>query len=208
MTNDELPEDSPSNDDFGDPPVPDGESTADMHHQQVQVSSNTARVPPSVGNGVFSTGAIVMTGQHAFVFDFLQQMGVPTNLVSRVVLPHPVMPRFIKALEENVAIYTQKFGAIPQMPKPPQPIKRPSVQEVYENLKLPDEELPGHYADGVMIRHTPAEFCLEFVTHFYPHAAVARRVFLSAPHVPQLLSAMKSNYDRFRQGPGDASPNG
>ena len=177
-------------------------NTEGVHHQQVQVPSVTARVPGSIGSGVFSTGAIVMTGQHAFVLDFLQQMGVPAALVSRVILPHRVMPQFIQALDHNVGMYVQKFGAIPALPKPPQPERRPSVQEIYENLKLPDEELAGHYADGVIIKHSPAEFCFDFVTHFFPHAAVARRIFVSAPHVPQLLQAMKANFDRFQDGAG------
>ena len=205
MTNDDQDGFTPE-DEFGDPPVPDGEAPADM--QQVQVPGNTARVPSSIGSGVFSTGAIVMTGQHSFVLDFVQQMGVPSNLVSRVILPHAVMPRFIAALEQNISLYEKKFGPIPQMPKPPKPPRRPSVQEIYDNLKIPDEELPGHYADGVIIRHSPAEFGFDFVTHFYPHAAVSRRIFVSTPHVPQMLNAMNSNYARFQQGGGGQSGRG
>jgi hypothetical protein len=74
------------------------------------------------------------------------------------------------------------------------------VQEIYENLKIPDDELSGHYADAVMIRHTPAEFCFDFVTHFFPHAAVASRIFMSAPHVPPLLEALRVNYRQFQEG--------
>ena len=210
MTNDDTNGFNPE-DEFRDPPVPDGEAPADM--QQVQVPGNTARVPASIGSGVFSTGAIVMTGQHSFVLDFVQQMGVPSNLVSRVIIPHAVMPRFIAALEHNIKLYEKKFGPIPTMPKPPKPPRRPSVQEIYDNLKIPDEELAGHYADGVIIRHSPAEFGFDFVTHFYPHASVSRRIFVSTPHVPQMLTAMKSNYQRFLQqrgggpsGPGNQPP--
>ncbi len=182
--------------DMGGPPEAGGRDDDGMQHQQVQVPGVTARMPPSVGGGVFSTGAIVMTGQHAFVLDFLQQMSVPANLVSRVVLPHPVLPRFIQALEHNLNMFSQKFGPPAALPKPDN-FNRPSVQEIYENLKLPDDELPGHYADGVVIRHSAAEFCLDFVTHFFPHAAVSRRIFLSAPHVPQLLQALKGNFQKF-----------
>ncbi len=184
-------------DDFSNPEPPDNEPPADMHHQQFQVPGATARMPPDVGNGQFSTGAIVMTVQHAFVMDFLQQMSVPATVVSRVVLPHAVMPQFVKALEANIKMYEDKFGSIPAMPKPPQPPRKPSIQEIYENLKLPDNEMPGHYADGVVIRHSPAEFCFDFITHFYPHAAVARRLFVAAPHVPQILKTMTANLNRF-----------
>ena len=135
-------------------------------------------------------------------------MGVPANLVSRVIIPHAVMPRFIAALEHNMNLYEKKFGAIPQMPKPKTPPRRPSVQEIYDNLKIPDEELPGHYADGVIIRHSPAEFGFDFVTHFYPHASVSRRIFVSTPHVPQMMKAMQSNYQRFLQQRGGEGPPG
>ena len=62
---------------------------------------------------------------------------------------------------------------------------------------MDDDELPGHFAEGVMIRHSAAEFCFEFVTQFFPNAAVSSRIFLSAPHVPPLLEALKGNYQRF-----------
>ena len=53
-----------------------------------------------------------------FVLDFLQQMGVPNHLVRRVVLPHAVVPRFIQALEQNLANYEQKFGPPMKLPRP------------------------------------------------------------------------------------------
>lgn len=168
-------------------------------HQQVQVPGVTARVPQSIGHGVVSTGAIVMNGPHAFVLDFLQQMGVPSHLVSRVVIPHQVVPRFIQALEQNLSNYQQKFGEPMKLPKPPTPAQRPSIQEIYDNIKIPDDELAGHFAEGVMIRHSAAEFCFDFVTQFFPNAAVASRVFMSAPHVPPLLEALKGNYKKFKE---------
>ncbi len=174
---------------------------------QVKVPGVTARVPDSVGRGVLSTGAIIMNGPHAFVFDFLQQMGVPAHLVSRVVMPHPVVPRFIQALEQNLANYQQRFGPPPQLPRSEQAVKRPSIEEVYDNIKIPDAEMTGHFAEGVMIRHSAAEFCFDFVTQFFPHAAVSSRIFMSAPHVPPLLRAIKENYDRLQSPPpADASP--
>lgn len=177
----------------------DDDPAGENFSQHVQVPTITARVPPSVGTGVVSTGAIVMTGPHAFVLDFLQQVGMPAQLVGRVVMPHVVLAQFIQALEQNLTMFESKFGVPPRLPKG-DPKNRPSVQEIYENLKIPDEEYPGHFADGVMIRHTPAEFCFDFVTHFFPHAAVSRRVFMSAPHVPPLLEALKANLRQLQEG--------
>jgi Protein of unknown function (DUF3467) len=169
--------------------------------QQVQVPTVTARVPSFIGSGVMSTGAIIMTGAHVFVLDFLQQFGNPPQLVGRVIMPHVVMGQFIRALEQNLTMYEQSFGAPPKLPRPDQ-TNRPSIQEIYDNLKLPDDELPGRFADGVMIRHSPADFCFDFVTHFFPHAAVSRRVFMSAPHVPQLLDALRVNFRKLVEGQG------
>jgi hypothetical protein len=134
-------------------------------------------------------------------------MGVPSHLVRRVILPHAVVPRFIQALEVNLAGYEQKFGPPMKLPRPAQPAQRPTIEEIYDNIKVQDEELPGHFAEGVMIRHSAAEFCFDFVTQFFPNAAVSSRVFLSAPHVPPLLEALKGNYQRFldnQQRPPDS----
>lgn len=176
------------------------ESRQNPVEQQVQIPGVTARVPASIGHGVVSTGAIVMNGPHAFVLDFLQQMGVPNQLVSRIVMPHSVVPRFIQALEQNLANYEQKFGTPMKLPRSANPANRPSIQEVYDNIKIPDEELAGHFSEGVMIRHSAAEFCFDFVTQFFPNAAVASRVFMSAPHVPPLLEALKANYRKQSSG--------
>lgn len=173
------------------------ESAGDARHHQVQVPAVTARVPPSLGHGVISTGAIIMNGPNAFVLDFLQQMGIPSHLVRRVVIPHQVMPRFIQALEQNLGNYQQRFGTPMALPRPANPTQRPSIEEIYDNIKVADEELAGHFAEGVMIRHSAAEFCFDFVTQFYPNAAVSSRVFLASPHVPPLLDALRANYQKF-----------
>jgi hypothetical protein len=178
----------------------------DLQHHQVQVSGATARVPESVGKGVFGTGAIVMIGQHNFVMDFVQQFGSPAQLVGRVVMPHAVLPQFVAALEQNLAMFTEKYGSPPPLPRPENPERR-SVKEIYDNLKLPDEELSGSFAEAVMIRHSAAEFCFDFITRFFPHASVSSRVFLASSQVPPLLKALKANLEKLQGGGGGAPPN-
>ena len=54
-------------------PEPDDEHPQG-HPQQVQVQHVSALVPETVSAGVFSTGAIVMTGSSEFVVDFIQNL--------------------------------------------------------------------------------------------------------------------------------------
>ncbi|TWU60095.1 hypothetical protein Poly51_03690 [Rubripirellula tenax] len=160
-----------------------------------------ARVPDGVADGCFSTGAIVMTGPSEYVVDFLQTIGRPHKVAKRVVIPHPVMPQFIEALNTNLELYKQRFGA-PSAPPvvPPDPNqRRPSPQEIYDDLKLPDEVLSGVYANGVMIGHGASEFGLDFLTSFFPQSAVSARVFVAAGQVPRLLDSLRGAVKQLEQ---------
>ncbi len=166
--------------------------------QQVQMQHVTARVPEGVGHGAFSTGVIVMTGGSEFILDFIQNIGGPPQVAARIVMPHAALPQFSDALKKNLDIYTQRFGPPPELPKPPQPAKPQSAQELYDELKLPDSQLSGSYANGVMIGHTASEFKLDFLTNLFPHSAVSSRVFLSAPQVPRLLESLVTTFKQFQ----------
>ncbi|TWU67028.1 hypothetical protein V7x_26000 [Crateriforma conspicua] len=160
-----------------------------------------ARVPDHVADGCFSTGAIVMTGPSEFIVDFLQTIGRPHRIARRIVIPHNVMPQFIDALEKNIDLYRNRFGDPPKPNQPPQDpnARRPSPQEIYDDLKLPDEVLSGTYANGVMIGHGANEFGLDFLTSFFPQSAVSARVFLSAGQVPRLLDSLKGAVNQLSQ---------
>lgn len=163
--------------------------TGEVRHQQV-----SAKVPERVAIGVFSTGAIVIGGASEFMLDFLVRMSRPYMVASRVILPHAVMPQVLGALRHNIDRFTERFGAIPQLPKPDSD-HRPTIQEVYDDLRLSDEVICGAYANGVMISHTPAEFCFDFITNFFPRSAVSSRIYMSAPQVPRLLEGMTQTYN-------------
>ncbi len=64
----------------------------------------------------FSTGAIVVTGPNEFIIDFLQTIGRPHRVASRVIIPHAVMPQFIEALAKNLGLYRDRFGDPPAPP--------------------------------------------------------------------------------------------
>jgi len=175
------------------------------YQQELQHSPATARVPDMVGRGVFSTGAIVMHGAHDFLIDFIQSLAAPRRVVARIILPPTVIPLFIGALEDNLGKYTRSFGDLPRMPAPPaaspggQPAPPPPIMDVYEQLKLPDEMLGGAYANTVVISHSPAEFCFDFIGSFYPRSVVTCRVYLATPHVPELFDSLKRSFEQYRQ---------
>lgn len=245
-----------------------------------------ARVPDHVAHGAFSTGAIVVTGPNEFIIDFLQTIGRPHRVASRVIIPHAVMPQFIDALGKNLGLYRDRFGdppsppgaagpataigatgtpqeagnpadpgqvnpgvqrlvggaaaalgstdvlhGTPAQPNPvtpaeganagsdsPQPepaasgpatppaVRRPTPQEIYDDLKIPDAVLSGAYANGVMIGHGASEFVLDFLTSFYPQSAVSARVFMGCGQIPRLLESLHhavrqlQQQQRFQQG--------
>lgn len=93
------------------------------------------------------------------------------------------------------------------------PVRRPTPQEIYDDLKIPDSVLSGAYANGVMIGHGASEFVLDFLTSFYPQSAVSARVFLAAGQVPRLLDSLHHAMRQLHQqrkphagGPPPQSP--
>ena len=174
---------------FSDDAIPSDDETSEP--QKVRMSNVTARLPPSVAAGVLSTGAIVVNGRTETVIDFVQRMGPAGKVVSRIVLPKQVIPGFVAALEQNFENYTNTFGEPPQLPRGTG--KQQPIQDIYDELKIPDEDLSGHYANSVAIRHTPAEFVFDFIANVFPNAAVSARVFLSPSRVSPLLGLLKKN---------------
>ena len=158
-----------------------------------------ARVPESISRGGFSNGVIVMSGASEFVLDFLQNLGHPPQVASRVVLPHTAMPQVIRALQQNVALYRQKFGAIPELPRAEHSGRQQTPQEIYDELKLPDELLMGVYANGVMVGHTATEFRFDFLVNLFPRPVVSARLFLAVPQVSRMLASLGRNFQQFQE---------
>lgn len=110
----------------------------------------------------------------------------------------PSASREESALAEDRPLHERISG-----PQPPPAM--PSVQELYDELKLPDSELSGVYANAVLISHSPAEFVFDFITRFMPRAAVSARIYMSASHAPHVLESMASSFQhhlRNTQPPG------
>lgn len=140
-----------------------------------------------------------MTGGSEFILDFIQNIGGPPQVAQRVIMPHGALPQFADALRKNLEIFTGRFGPPPELPKPQPGAKQQTAQEIYDELKMPDEQLSGAYANGVMIGHSASEFKLDFLTNLFPHSAVSARVYLSSPQVPRLLDSLDSTFKQFQE---------
>jgi Protein of unknown function (DUF3467) len=167
------------------------------HSQQFSHNPVAARVPERVARGAHATGVVVLDSPTEFVLDFLQGLTRPYQVVQRIVVHPAVMGQLAGAMQDNVNKYTAAFGQPPAMPQPPQ--RRPTIQEIYENFKLADEQLSGSYANSVMIGHSRAEFYLDFITGFYPTAAVSARIFLSAFQAPRILETLNLALQQYKK---------
>jgi hypothetical protein len=113
--------------------------------------------------------------------------------------PVPRLPRLRIAPEEPSPAPSEPTGQAEQpgggtqathpenMPQPPAP---PQIEDIYDELRLPDDMLSGSYANAVLVRHTGTEFCFDFITNIFPRSAVSSRVYMAAPHVPLLLQSL------------------
>ncbi len=86
-----------------------------------------------------------------------------------------------------------------QQSQKPQQQSQTSAQELYEQLKISDEQLSGAYANAVMIGHTATEFSFDFITTFFPKSIVSKRVYLAAPNVPRLLDSLKQSFEQYQR---------
>jgi hypothetical protein len=181
----------------GGQPDPPPASESGTYTQQFQHQPVAARVPERLSRGVLTTGVLVLDGPNEFVLDFLQGLTRPYQIAARVVIVPGVMDQLIKAVTDNLARYTQSFGPPMTLPKPPQ--RRPTIAEIYENFKLSDDMLSGAYANSVMIGHSPADFFFDFITGFYPTAAVSARIVTAAPFVPRILDTLNLASQQYRK---------
>jgi hypothetical protein len=151
----------------------------------------------------------VQTLANEFLIDFVQNLSRPPSVVARLIVSPATLTQMTNAVQENLKLYTQKFGAPPPLPKPANP-RQPTIQEIYDELKLPEELMSGSYANTLMIGHSPSDFVLDFITNFYPKAAVTSRIFISAPQVSRLIETWNQAMKNFnaRKNPPPAEEGG
>ncbi|MCA9013828.1 MAG: DUF3467 domain-containing protein [Planctomycetaceae bacterium] len=84
--------------------------------------------------------------------------------------------------------------------QPAEPVQKPpSAEELYDELKLPDEMLSGNYANAVRIGHSATEFSFDFITTFFPRSCVSARVHMAAPNIPRLLDSLTHSFEQFQR---------
>jgi len=108
--------------------------------QEIRHASIGALVPAHVARGIFTTGAVVLQGQHEFIVDFLLRMQQPHQVASRIVLPPIVVAQFIAALQDNLKKYEDRFGPIqmPVIPSQGQQVRQSAAPDAgLESLSLP-----------------------------------------------------------------------
>ena len=64
-------------------------------------------------------------------------------------------------------------------------------------VKVPDDILHGVYANQMVVRHSPEEFVLDFVSLFPPEGIVNARVIVSPGHLKRMIGALEENLARY-----------
>ena len=64
-------------------------------------------------------------------------------------------------------------------------------------VQMPDDVLPGKYANQMMVAHTREEFVIDFINLFPPGGVVTARVIVSPGHLKRMIRAMRENLDRY-----------
>jgi hypothetical protein len=86
--------------------------------------------------------------------------------------------------------------------EPGTPPGTPTIEEVYAELKFPEDVQAGRYANGAVVRHELGAFGLDFVATVFPRPLVTARVLLPAVAGPDLLGSLVRSWEPLRRRPG------
>ena len=78
------------------------------------------------------------------------------------------------------------------------------------NIELGEKEAEGIYSNLAIIRHSPAEFVIDFtrILPDVPKARVHARIIMTPQHAKMLLHALSDNVMRFESEHGDIQMDG
>ena len=78
------------------------------------------------------------------------------------------------------------------------------------NIELGEKEAEGIYSNLAIIRHSPAEFVIDFtrILPDVPRARVHARIIMTPQHAKMLLLALQENVVRFEAEQGEIQMDG
>jgi hypothetical protein len=85
-----------------------------MAEQKMQIE-----VSNEVAAGKYSNFAVISHNENEFIMDFIFAHPPKGQLNARVIMSPSHAKRFLKALNENVAVYEKNVGPIKEAPEPP-----------------------------------------------------------------------------------------
>ena len=85
-----------------------------MEPKQIQVRASDQDL-----KGGYTNVAKITHSQEEFILDFFSLVENTGTLVSRVIMSPGHMKRFVRALEENLKNYEDRFGTVPVGEAPP-----------------------------------------------------------------------------------------
>ena len=74
-------------------------------------------------------------------------------------------------------------------------VEKPAQREV--KVSFPENLRGGVYSNNMVITHTKEEFILDFMMITPPIGSVTARVIMSPGHSKRMLSALKSNLEKY-----------
>lgn len=80
-----------------------------MEEKKVEIK---IKVPEDVMKGIYANNVLISHTQGEFVMDFMTIFHATGIVGSRVIMSPSHVKLFIKALQNNIASYEQKFGGI------------------------------------------------------------------------------------------------
>jgi hypothetical protein len=148
--------------------------------------------------GAYATGLIVIHTKDEFLFDFISGLDSPAKLTRRVLATPSHTKRMLRALLENFGRYEQAYGAIaPQVDS--SRAKPGQVNEIYGKLQIPEDVTGGNFANGMVVKHTPDIFVMDFTLNFPPSAKVTARILVSPAHVRRIISVLGDNIAQYEE---------
>lgn len=174
----------------------------------------TALIPEQVSLGVYATEVVIFYGESETAIDFIQGIVKPYRIASRVILNNNLAKRFFKDLKEEMLA----IGGSPSYISSVKNISNESsvknmseegeadnksenkseddkIEDIYDQLKIVNEQLSGVYANKILLVYGKDTFCMDFISNIYPKSIVVSRVFMSVNRTLELLGALKKIYN-------------